>query len=65
MYRAAAIILSVIILTINTGCKKEKPRPLIDMDTIKTDGSHDDRYIFRKEIEKEEYRDKKYQKKDF
>ncbi len=47
------------------GCKKDKPKPMVDIDTIKTDGSHDDRFLFRKEIEKEESRGKKYQKKNF
>jgi len=38
---------------------------MVDMDTINTDGSHDDKYIFSKEIEKDERREKRYKKDKF
>ena len=38
---------------------------MVDMDTIKADGSHDDMYIFRKEIEKQEKRENRYNKNRF
>ncbi len=48
------LLLMVLMLTF-TGCKK-KDKPMVDINSIRTDGSHDDRYIFREEIEKEKAR---------
>lgn len=59
------LISTVFIMIIINGCGKKKESPMVDMDTIKTDGSYDDKYFFRKEIEKEEYRSKKYKKNNF
>lgn len=59
---AVLITASVLFTACFTGCGKEKESPMVDMDTIQNDGSHDDKYIFRKEIEKEESRGKKYKK---
>ena len=59
------ILTVVLIISIFTGCNEEKETHMVDMDTIKTDGSHDDRYIFQKEIQKEESRGKKYNKNNF
>jgi hypothetical protein len=57
--------LSLLIIAFITGCGKKKEHPMVDMDSIKTDGSYDDKYIFKKEIEKEEYRSRKYKKDQF
>ncbi len=66
MNKSIRLIFSAfLIISILAGCSREKETPMVDMDTIKTDGSHDDRYIFKKEIEKEERRGKKYKKNDF
>lgn len=59
------ILSAILILSILQGCKEKKKPNMVDMDTIKSDGSHDDKYIFRKELEKEESRGKKYKKNDF
>lgn len=59
------ILTAVLIFSLFAGCKKDKETHMVDMDTIKTDGSHDDRYIFQKEIQKEESRGKKYKKTNF
>jgi hypothetical protein len=59
------ILSAILIFSVSSGCKKDKETHMVDMDTIKTDGSHDDRYIFQKEIEKEENRGKKYKKNNF
>ncbi len=59
------IISLALIITSTTGCKKKKEPEMVDMDIIKTDGSYDDKYIFRRQIEKEESRGKKYKKKEF
>ena len=65
MNRFSIILLSLIIIAITAGCGKKKETPMVDMDTIKTDGSHDEKYIFKKEIEREELRNKKYKKNNF
>ncbi len=62
--RAMVIISFVLIITFLISCKEKKEPVFVDMDTIKTDGSHDDKYIFQKEIEKEERLKNKYKKKD-
>lgn len=59
------IITAALLLTLLAGCGKKKEHPMVDMDTIKTDGSRDDKYIFKKEIEKEEQRSNKYKKDQF
>jgi len=59
------IFSAILIVSIFAGCKEKKEQPMVDMDTIKTDGSHDDRYIFQKEIKKEERREKRYKKNNF
>lgn len=59
------IFIIFLIFTIFIGCGKKEEHHMVDMDTLKTDGSHDDKYIFKKEIEKQEYRDKKYKKNNF
>ena len=56
---------SILIVMTIPGCKDKKNPDMVDMDTIKDDGSHDNQYIFRKEIEKEQMRGKKYKKKEF
>lgn len=57
----AAVVMSPVI----TGCGEKKETPMVDMNTIEADGSRDDRYIFKKEIEKEENRNKRYNKNSF
>ena len=61
------IIITAFLLVITSfnGCGEKKDKPMVDMDTIRSDGSHDDKYIFRKELEKEEKRGKKYKKDEF
>ena len=66
MIKFIMILFSCILITMTIpGCKKKNTPEMVDMDIIKTDGSHDDKYIFRKEIEKEGIRGKKYKKKEF
>ncbi|HPS57587.1 MAG TPA: hypothetical protein PK514_05720 [Spirochaetota bacterium] len=57
----AALLLSLIFIISLTGCKK-KEKSMVDMNSIRTDGSHDDRYIFREEIEKEKAREQQNEK---
>jgi len=59
------IFSSILVISIFTGCKDKKESPMVDMDTIKTDGSHNDKYIFHKEIEKQNRLENKYKKNRF
>jgi hypothetical protein len=65
MSKFSIFLLSLLIFAFITGCGDKKKPPMVDMDTIKTDGSRDDKYIFKKEIEKEEHRSRKYKKDQF
>jgi hypothetical protein len=66
MFKFIIIFFSSILIALSIpGCKGKKPSPMVDMDTIRNDGSHNDKYIFRKEIEKEEKRGNKYKKNKF
>jgi len=66
MNRFSIILLSyILIIAFITSCGKKKESTMVDMDTIKTDGSHDDKYIFKDVLEKEEKRKKKYKKNTF
>lgn len=58
------LLISIIIITI-PGCKKKANPDMVDMDNFNADGSHDNKYIFRKEIEKEDLRSKKNRKNKF
>lgn len=63
-YAQAALLLSLVFIISSTSCKKEE-KPMVDMNTIKVDGSHDEKYIFREEIEKERAREEKRKEPDF
>lgn len=67
MQRAGTVFIIILIIAICSfpGCKKNKEKNTVDMNTIQTDGSHDSRYIFRKEIEKEEKRGEKAREPEF
>ncbi len=51
-YAEAVLLFSLLFIIFLTACKKED-KPMVDMNSIRTDGSHDESYIFREEIEKE------------
>ncbi|HQO40811.1 MAG TPA: hypothetical protein PK986_10110 [Spirochaetota bacterium] len=46
------------------ACKKEE-KTMVDINTINADGSHNESYIFREEIEKEKQRELKRSDPDF
>lgn len=51
----------IIVLFLLPQCGSDRePKPMIDMESIESDGSHNQRYIFRKELEKEERRNNRY-----
>jgi len=55
------ILLTALIL----NCKEEKQPDWIDMRAVQTDGSYDDKFIFKKEIEEEQRRSNRYKKNIF
>lgn len=63
-YAETAFFLVLIFTLLSTGCKKDE-KPMVDINTIRTDGSHDEKYIFREEIEKEKAREQKRKEPDF
>ena len=57
-FTETALLFSLVFILVSGGCKKEE-KPMVDMNSIRVDGSHDERYIFREEIEKEKMREQK------
>ena len=55
------ILLTALIL----NCKEKKKPDWIDMRAVQFDGSYDDKYIFRKEIEEQQKRSNRYKKNNF
>ena len=47
------------------NCKDKKKPVWIDMRAVQFDGSYDDKFIFRKEIEEEKIRANRYKKDNF
>lgn len=59
------ILLSTLVIIsfmFNTSCKEKKEEPMVDIESIDYDGSRDDRYIFRKELEKEQKKKQKLER---
>lgn len=55
------LFLALAALFMLTLCSREKSeKSMVDMDSIRPDGSHDEMYIFRKELEKEKRRINRY-----
>ena len=55
------IYITVAVLMLLPHCSREKNEQfMVDMDSIQSDGSNNQRYIFREEIEREERRTNRY-----
>jgi len=54
----------ICVFFISSCGKKSEPR-FVDMDQVEVDGSTDDRYEFKEEIEKEKKRKRRYKKEEF
>lgn len=63
-YAQTVLYLLLVFMLFSAGCKKDE-KPMVDINTIRTDGSHDESYIFREEIEKEKAREQKRKEPDF
>ena len=60
----AALLFSLVFILLLPGCKK-KDKPMVDMNSINVDGSHNENYIFREEIEKEKIQEQKHREPGF
>jgi len=65
MKRFISALFLILLTAILFNCKDKKNPPWIDMRAVQPDGSFDDKFIFRKEIEKEEKRANRYNKDKF
>ncbi len=66
MKRTFIIILQIFLIFVLFSCGgKEESVNMIDMDTIRNDGSHNEEYIFRHEIERDKKRSNKYKDNKF
>ena len=45
-----------------TGCKEKKEPAMVDIESIDVNGSHNDKYIFREELKKEQEKRAKREK---
>lgn len=55
------LFLALIATLMLTLCSREKSeKSMVDMESIQSDGSSNQMYIFRKELEKEKYNNNKY-----
>ena len=65
MKRYLSVLLSLTIITAcfsESGCKKKKEPSMVDIESIDVDGSYDEKYIFRKELKKEQEKKAKREK---
>ena len=59
--RKKILLLALTTLCILPGCTRDKTeKPMIDMETIQSDGSHNQMYIFRKELDREKRKNNRY-----
>ncbi len=59
------LLLVIILLCIEPGCKKKAEENQVDFDQINADNSNDYRYIFRDRIKEEKLQNDKNKKKTF
>jgi hypothetical protein len=62
-----SIILVIILVPLltATACRKKNEPNTVEFEQIETDGSVDDRYQFREEIQKQRERDRRYHRESF
>ena len=59
------ISLLILLTAFILNCKEEKKPAWIDMRAVQFDGSFNDKFLFRKEIEEQRNRSNKYKKSNF
>lgn len=62
---AALLVLFLALIIAGGSCKKKEDPKTVDLDQIESDGSTNDRYLFKNEIEREKWREGRYKKKKF
>ena len=66
MKRFISVFFLILLSALLFNCKEDKKKPpWIDIRAVQPDGSYDDKFIFRKEIEKEQKRTNRYKKDKF
>ncbi|MCL2155571.1 MAG: hypothetical protein FWH53_07910 [Leptospirales bacterium] len=65
MKKFISISFLVLLTALIFNCKDKKRPPWIDMRAVQADGSYDDKFIFRKEIEEEQKRTDRYKRDNF
>jgi hypothetical protein len=65
MKRFISAFFLILLVVLLFNCKEKKRPPWIDMRVMQSDGSFDDKYLFKKEIEEEQQRTNKYKKDKF
>ncbi|MCL1864263.1 MAG: hypothetical protein FWF73_00430 [Spirochaetes bacterium] len=65
MKKFISVSFLIILAALIFNCKEKKKPPWIDMRAVQPDGSYDDKFIFRKEIEEEQRRTNRYKKDHF
>ncbi|MCP4137880.1 MAG: hypothetical protein GY754_43360 [bacterium] len=59
-------LLIIPFIAVSLSCSKDKKKNMVDLEQIDIiDGSNNNRYLFRKEIEKEKWRKNRYKKDEF
>jgi hypothetical protein len=59
------ILITAVVITAATGCKKAPEKNMVDLKQVEVDDSNDYRYIFKDTIQEQEHKINKYKKKDF
>ena len=60
MKKFISVFFLIIVTAFILNCKDKKKPAWIDMRAVQPDGSYDDKFIFRKEIEEEQRRANRY-----
>ena len=65
MKRFISLFFLILLTALLFNCKDKKRPHWIDMRAVQFDGSFDDKYLFRKEIELEQWRTNRYKNDKF
>ena len=65
MKKFISISFLILLTALIFNCKDKERPPWIDMRAVQSDGSYDDKFIFRKNIEEQQRRENRYKKDHF